>query len=514
MAAWLFLAMPSCVDLTETVYDKLPGDTFGSTETEVNALVGNIHNTLKTYWPNNFFYLSENSGSMAVTPTRLGGDWYDGGQYRDLYMHTWTSQTSCIKNSWEAATSAIGACNAAIQIIQDSEALTDEQRTEKEADVRGIRAFWIYVMMDFWGNVPLLTEYSSTDKVFPDCTPRQEVFDWLVEEVREIADNCPAPTQENYACFTQGAAYTLLAKLFLNADAWGVTTSEDNYALVVDYCDKVMAMGYSLEPVWSDNFSTSNNNSKEAIFACAFSANDTENTNSMYANTLHYKDNLAFGASFGANNGVCAQPGYVKLFPDDDPRKAASFLIGKQYNASTGEIIITDHGYELDHTIDLTIIPGTEYSGSNWGAVNQHDGARCQKWPYAQDLVSAMENDFHIFRLADVYLMKAEALLRGGGSANEATELVNAIRSRAYGNADHNYSSVTLNEVQLERRLELAWEATSRQDDIRFDCFETGMWPESNCERAADEYLKLMPVSQDAWQVNPNLTQNPGYPAF
>ena len=85
MAAWLFLAMPSCVDLTETVYDKLPGDTFGSTETEVNALVGNIHNTLKTYWPNNFFYLSENSGSMAVTPTRLGGDWYDGGQYRDLY---------------------------------------------------------------------------------------------------------------------------------------------------------------------------------------------------------------------------------------------------------------------------------------------------------------------------------------------------------------------------------------------------------------------------------------------
>lgn len=204
----------------------------------------------------------------------------------------------------------------------------------------------------------------------------------------------------------------------------------------------------------------------------------------------------------------------MKLFPDDDPRKAASFLIGKQYNASTGEIIITDHGYELDHTIDLTIIPGTEYSGSNWGAVNQHDGARCQKWPYAQDLVSAMENDFHIFRLADVYLMKAEALLRGGGSANEATELVNAIRSRAYGNADHNYSSVTLNEVQLERRLELAWEATSRQDDIRFGCFETGMWPESNCERAADEYLKLMPVSQDAWQVNPNLTQNPGYPAF
>lgn len=71
-----------------------------------------------------------------------------------------------------------------------------------------------------------------------------------------------------------------------------------------------------------------------------------------------------------------------------------------------------------------------------------------------------------------------------------------------------------MNIVQLERRLELAWENTSRQDDIRFGCFEQGMWPASNCERATGEHLKLYPVSQDAWQSNPNLTQNPGYPAF
>ena len=125
-----------------------------------------------------------------------------------------------------------------------------------------------------------------------------------------------------------------------------------------------------------------------------------------------------------------------------------------------------------------------------------------------------MENDFHIFRYADIYLMKAEALLRGAGSAGEATQLVNAIRERAYGNADHNYSTVGLDEVQLERRLEFAWEAMSRQDDIRFGCYNTGMWPESNCDRLTDDYLKLLPISQDAWQVNPNLTQNPGYPPF
>jgi len=121
-----------------------------------------------------------------------------------------------------------------------------------------------------------------------------------------------------------------------------------------------------------------------------------------------------------------------------------------------------------------------------------------------------MENDFHIFRLADVYLMKAEAIVRSGGSGTDAAQLINDVRQRAYGSADHNYTTVGLEEILLERRFELAWEGWSRQDDIRFDEFEEGMWAASNCERATGEHLKLYPISQDAWQVNPNLVQNPG----
>ena len=336
----------------------------------------------------------------------------------------------------------------------------------------------------------------------------------MIQEVNEIKDQCPESTQENYASFTQGAAYTLLAKLYLNADAWGVTTGENNYQKVVECCDKVMTMGYILEPVWTDNFSVTNNNSQEAIFACAFSASDTENSNGFNFNTLHYKDGAVFGANFQGNNGVCAQPGYVKLFPEDDPRREASFMLGQSYDANTGEALMTDHGRPLIHTVDVTMVPGSEYAGTNWGYVEQEDGGRCWKWMYTSDLTTAMENDFHVFRYADIYLMKAEALLRGAGSAAEATELVNAIRERAYGNAEHNYSTVTLEDVQLERRLEFAWEAMSRQDDIRFGCYETGMWPESNCDRLTGEHLKLLPISQDAWQVNPNLTQNPGYAPF
>lgn len=519
--AFLLSGLSSCMDLDETVYDKLQSEDFGQTTTELNALIGNAHNSLKRYW-NQYYHMSECSGSMAVVPTRYGGDWYDGGQYREIYTHSWTANTTRIKDAWDAATESIGTCNSTIYTITHSEGVyTDTEKAEKLADVRGIRAFWIYTMMDYWGNIPLLTQYDPVDKVFPSCSTRQEVFDWLIAELEEIKDSCPAPTSANYGCFTQGAAYTLLAKMYLNADAWGVTTSENNYNKVVEYCDKVMAMGYILESDWKANFAVNNENSNEAIFAVCFSNTDIDDSsngiyyNNFHYNTLHYKDYLALGnGASGAYNGICAQPEYVRLFSEDDPRLNGSFLIGLMRDATTGEVIITDHGYELNHTIDVTMIPGTEYDGTNWGAVNQHDGARGFKWVYASDLTTAMENDIHIFRLADVYLMKAEALLRGGGSNAEATSLVNAIRERAFGDSEHDYASVTLENVQLERRLELAWECSSRQDDIRFGCYETGMWPQSNCERLKGDYLKLMPISQDAWQVNPNLTQNPGYASF
>ena len=102
------------MDLDETVYDKLPADDFGQSTAELNALIGNSHNTMKKFWTE-YMHLSECSGSMAVTPTRRGGDWYDGGQYREIYMHTWTSQTSRVKSAWKAATEAIGTSNEAIR---------------------------------------------------------------------------------------------------------------------------------------------------------------------------------------------------------------------------------------------------------------------------------------------------------------------------------------------------------------------------------------------------------------
>lgn len=340
------------------------------------------------------------------------------------------------------------------------------------------------------------------------------MFDWLIKEVREIAELCPEASTATYGKFTKGSAYALLAKLYLNIEAWGVNYSGNAYQDCIEACNKVMAMGYILEPDWKTNFSTSNNISREAIFAACFSEKDLNDPNNMMRRTLHYADNQSDGANYQAWNGVCAQPDYVKLFDIEDPRYEATFRIGERRSVTTGELLKTGHGDPLNYSVDISFIAGSERDGTPWGDVVQEAGARCQKWPYASSITTAMGNHFHIFRLADIYLMKAEALLRSGGSVSEATSLVNAIRERAYGNSEKNYDTVTLETVALERKFELAWEGMSRQDDIRFGTFDKSYWAASNCPVSVSEHLKLFPISQDAWQTNPELEQNPGYPAF
>jgi len=147
-----------------------------------------------------------------------------------------------------------------------------------------------------------------------------------------------------------------------------------------------------------------------------------------------------------------------------------------------------------------------------WGEVHQEEGARVNKWVFEKGLSNSdQENDFAIFRLADVYLMKAEALLRLNQNNAEATRLINVIRQRGFGNNSHNYTAATLDNLYLERRLELAWESTNRQDMIRFGRFLSPGYLRPSTSPA---HLLLFPIPEAAWETNNNLVQNPGYPPF
>ena len=494
----------SCTNLDEIVYDTIISDDFPKTPDQINSIIGPVYKTLKSYWPGDMFCVIEQSGDMAVTPTRRGGDWWDGGVHMELSMHTWTDETGPVRGSWNSCVNGIATCNRVYLTIEEAD-MEPALKARTLAELRGVRAFWYYVLIDMFGNAPLTTDYK--DLTLPSITSRADLFAFVINELNAIKDVVRDDVSgSSYGKFTKGAAYTLLAKMYLNAEVW---TGTPNWQGVINACDEVMALDYIIEPIWKTNFQVKNDASKECIFPVPFSSAD--GGNQLHYRTLHYLSPPALGMRLGTWNGISAYPDYVKLFDEDDQRFEGSFMMGPVINPETGTVYITAHDRELIHHIDITTIPNTIKEGL-WGEVEQEDGARVFKWEYERGLSSAdMNNHFHIFRLADVYLMKAEALIRLGQNNEEATRLINVIRSRGFGNDDKNYTSVTLDDLYLERRLELAWENYGRQDAIRFDNFgKPTLWRTGE----TPAYRKLFPIPVSAYRSNNRLVQNPGYPAF
>lgn len=496
----LSFANQGCTNLDEEVYDKLPVDQYGTKSSEINSLIAPMYRTMKNLYPSNFFLLSECSADMAITPTRKGGDWWDGGQFKELRLHSWTQGTSLVRDSYNSAMNAISTCNKIYSMIEENAAITDKESIL--AEIRGVRAFWYYMLLDYYGNVPIVTDFKDTSK--PKTKSRKEVYAFVISELEAIKDKVRSDvTSASYGKITKGAVYTILAKMYLNAQVWN-PDGGPKWQECVAACDEVMKLAYIIEPNFKASFAVQNQSSKEIIFPIVFSTSD--GGNHIHKRTLHYLDPIALNLKVGTWNGVSAMPGYVKSFDPEDKRLGWSFLIGPM-KGPDGKILITAHGRDLIHTIDINYKYSIDAEG--WGQVEQEEGARCFKWDFETGLNGDMENDVAIFRLADIYLMKSEALVRLGQNNAEATRLVNVLRSRAFGDdATKLKASVTLDDVYNERRFELAWESSTRQDMIRFGKFldEIPGWKKPS----ASKYL-LFPIPRTAIDANPELQQNPGY---
>ena len=507
------VALVSCMDLDENVYDKLPTDEFGTTEKQINAIMAPAYQSLKNMLAyDGPWGAADMTADILMAPTRVGGDWWDGGQYMEQCMHSWKPNSYSVENCWDYCTGGLTTVNSVYNIIEKSEAMSDELKLQYLSELRGLRAFWYYVIVDIFGNAPLVTDFEDTS--LPSSTSRADIYKYVVKELTEIIPNLRSDVSDaSYGKFTQGAARMVLAKMYLNAEEW---IGEPNWKGVVEQCDEIMKLEYIIEPNWKTNFEVHNEVSREIILPICYKASDSWG-NSIHLWTLHYLDPDVLGFTGGMWNGINAQPDFVRTFDTEDPRYEGSFLIGPMIDPNTGEVLKTTLGHDLIHTIDLNVVAGTEKTDADgnltpWGEVHQEDGARINKLVYEKGMQNTnMENDIAIFRLADVYLMKAEALVRMGGDLGEATRLVNAIRERAYGNSDHNYTSVTLDDIYNERGYELAFEFVRRQDMIRFGTY---LKPRYMKPKQTPEYRKIFPIPFKAWQKNNNLVQNPGYPAF
>ncbi|UII25256.1 RagB/SusD family nutrient uptake outer membrane protein [Fulvivirga maritima] len=361
------------------------------------------------------------------------------------------------------------------------------------AEARFLRALSYWHAMDLFYEVPFVTEEDGIGAFLPEQATSTEVFNYIESELLAINDDLVDPRQNEYARADKAAAWALLAKLYLNAELY---TNQARYTDCIEYCNRIIGAGYSLDPDYSHMFLADNGNSPEFIFQIAF---DGASTQSYGGTTFIIRGAVggsmsatAFGIE-GGWSGMRTTSGLVNKFDDTsgDTDSRAMFHTDGQSLEIENLSEFTD-GYAITKFKNVT---STGAQGSN---------------------AQFTDTDFPVFRLADIYLTYAEAVLRGGsgGSAATALQYMNDLRERAYGDASGNITQgqLNLNYIIDERARELYWECHRRTDLVRFNLLTTNayLWPWKGGVsegRAVDSKYNYFPLPASDVAANPNLTQ-------
>lgn len=508
LAMLICMIAGSCTKLDPKVYDQVV--TFWNSPDQIAAGVAPAYSGLRDYAPFNgafgpgAYALNELSSDEIILPTR-GGDWADNGLWEEMWKHTWTATNPVMENGWQFIYGGSARVN---NILQSVGALNPKPINSPsiEAELKIVRAFYHYTALDLFGNVPIFdSNYTEPSKL--QTKQRSEVFSFVEKEIK---DNLPylssEVSQKTYGRATRWVAYSLLAKLYLNAAVFSGTS---RWSDCIAACDSVLNSNqFSLEQNFFSNFVINNEGSRENVFVIPFDDQKGLNYFWLQVATLHYNSGATFNLVNGGANGLCSTVEYYNLFDANDLRRNM-FLVGQQF---VNQIRDSAH-IQYDGQTGLRLIfDPTIKTFSISDASSKTAGARCAKWQFNSTNSGNMSNDYAVYRLADIILMKAEAQFRLGNMAGALATInqkINgvSIRSRA-GMPDFSMSEMNADGLLAERARELSWEGFRRNDMIRLGHFTDARIPE---KALSGNFRILYPIPQSELSKNPYLKQNPGY---
>jgi hypothetical protein len=416
-----------------------------------------------------------------------------GLYYRSMYQITLANDF--IRQSSDANLSSRGISGADADNIR-----------HYRAEARFLRAYQYWVLMDLFANPPFVTDANTVGSVVPPQTNRTALFSYIESELKAIDPLMVAPMKNQYGRADQAAVWALLARLYLNAQVY---TGTARYTDAITYAQKVINAGYSLIPNYDNLFlADNNNNSTENIFSIEYDGNNIQGyggttfmTHAAVGGTM---PSSYFGIS-GGWAGIRTTSALVSLFPAN-PTKS----FPENGNPDTRAEFWTD-GQNLQINDITSFTDG--YAVTKWRNVTTSGAAGSN--------LNFSDVDEPLFRLSEMYLIYAEAVLRGGTGGDQATALtyINAIRTRAYaGNAAGKISQGQLNLQFIldERGRELYWEGFRRTDLVRYGQFTTNayLWPWKGGVKngtSVGDYRNIYPIPDQDRAANPNLKQNPGY---
>lgn len=519
----------------ESPRDQIPTE---AAFTDANAVLRNCVATLYNYIGGNtdgqglqgtcrgVYDLQTLGGDELLIPTR-GADWYDGGLWQAMYMHSWAAGHEIPKNAWLYLYKVIALCNNSLeQIDAHRHLLTEYQYEEYKAEVRALRAIFYWYLMDLFGRVPLVL---STDVSMNQVTQseRSEVFHFIVNEMQEVLDMLAFENSVKrgnyYGRVTRPVGLFVLAKLMLNAEIYADDNWTDkNYIdgrlleFVCDgktmnaweacsfYCEKIEELGFKIEEYYESNFMVYNEESNENIWTIPVDRDLYSNQQYAIIRSLHYRHGAAYG--YTTENGTCATRHVLEVYrmgtDDEDRRFYINFYSGDQYDLN--------HNPVLDRTGQhLKYYPWEvemDLSGSKYV---ETAGARLKKYeidPNALKDGKLGNNDIVLFRLGDVFLMRAEAMYRNGENGQHYYDIIRA-------RAGKSPRPISLQNLLDERLMELCFEGWRRSDLIRFRQYESLFKGDFFNDKVdeSDGHTTVFPIPADVMALNSNLKQNPGY---
>lgn len=533
-SALMALATVGCTDLDvdiKSVYTEYPTDS----EIAIEARISNAYFAFRDAIGRRYDE-GISCNSDEYTAVSFGGDYLNDRDMANFSLHS-VDQDAC-KNQLNVYSEIQGGITKCNQILMD---LGDEN-VSVSAPVRAARAFYTFLLMDNWGDTPIIDYRLLGADGIVDRSPRADVARWIETELLEVRDDCPTEvSSETYGTPTRWMVDALLAKLYINwnvytqdvtSASWSSTATNEKLNDCVAACDDVIKSGlFDLSDDYKKKFMYDNGTHiKDFIYAMPFDA--ITQTGMTYARFRTWrqgqKDNgfysVPLASSVGGN--MALTPEYAELFclPGDrrndviaGDANAETFDV-YQYDATTGEKTNVRNTYQgtpvvFTKKITLATQDGDLNTGKNLTGWVQ--GYKSIKFFPNVEEVNAhsrnQSNDIPIFRYADILLMKCEAIVRGASATNGDTpqSLFNQIRS--YVNAPTISSTPSLQDILDERGREFLDEHWRRNDLIRFGDFERE-WGFKYLNPNANALTnRLLPLSRDILNVNTNWKQNNGY---
>lgn len=554
----------SCDKMLEEVnYGNPTTADLMTNEANVALLVGQCYAEVKwlhDHW--GYWGVVTLTADEGLCPTRMPDkDWADGGYWRNLNTHNWNEMGGAFRNIWNTTIAGAVLCNKLLKTLDDyKSSMSDKVYAQYTGELEVMRSYYYYMLFDCFGRIPYLEEF--VDKASDPLMEPADVWSHLVDCLEKNAPNLPAVTDDasralNYGRATQGLAYSLLARLYLNAESFDCTpsnikltndkttpikSSADFYTNCVRCCDAIIDAGsYTIEPDYFTNFKIDNSASKENIFVIVEngeaniderSGGDGMMLNKLRINllTLNYNHQKTYNLLETPWNGFCARPSFIDRFAASDVRgpgnegkgtndtKQWGWFLGPIYDAA-GKLCEDKDEAKSPAIIVKDVTSLTEATDLEGARNIKYEIDKSGKYKYS-------ENDFVLFRYADVLWMKEEAILRGGaGSSGWASADFQTLRKRAFAyDADPAAAyaaayptALTLDGILDERGREFSWENMRRRDLIRFGKFNQPSYVQFIT--ATDSYRKWFPIPYKILEKsvrdengNPVWTQNPGYP--